>query len=119
MEELSFIFGFHPCQRQLQRLIIQRNAVPSQPMKFRVYRRGIDSIRFHDFGKVTEQGRDLACADALLLQAVEKKAVEVGVHDILFDSTTSQPESNKRLKIYSTFDSLVRVMIAFLTSFPF
>jgi hypothetical protein len=40
-------------------------------------------------------------------------------HDTLLDSTTSQPESNSRLKKYSAFDSLLRVMIAFLTSFPF
>jgi hypothetical protein len=54
-----------------------------------------------------------------LLEAVEKESVEVGGHDILFDSTTSQPESNSRLKIYSAFDSLVRVIIAFRTSLPF
>jgi hypothetical protein len=89
-------------------------------MKFRVYRRGIDSgMRFQDFGKASEQGRGLVGIDPLLLEAVEKESVEVGGHDILFDSTTSQPESNSRLKIYSAFDSLVRVIIAFRTSLPF
>ena len=101
-------------------LIVQRYTVPPQQVKFRVYRRGVDSgIWFQDFGQVTEQGRCLVGVDPLLLQAVEKELVEVGDHDTLFDATTSQPESNNRLKIYSAFDSLVRVIIAFLTSFPF
>jgi hypothetical protein len=69
--------------------------------------------------QVTEQGRDLADVDTLTLPPAEKESAEVGDHDSLFDSTISQPESNNRLKTYSAFDSLVRVMIAFLTSFPF
>jgi hypothetical protein len=45
-------------QRQLQRLIIQRNTVPSQQMKFRVRRRRIyPAIWFEDFEKVTEKAR--------------------------------------------------------------
>jgi hypothetical protein len=76
-------------------------------------------MRFQDFGKASEQGRGLVGIDPLLLEAFEKELVEVGGHDTLFDSTTSQPESNSRLKIYSAFDSLVRVIIAFRTSLPF
>jgi hypothetical protein len=69
--------------------------------------------------KVLEEDMGLVGVDALLMETVEKELVEVENHDNLFDSMTSQPKSNNRLKTYSAFDSLVRVIIPFLTSFPF
>ena len=71
------------------------------------------------WNKVTEKDMGLVGVDALLMGALEKELVEGGNHDNLFDSMTSQPKSNNRLKMYSAFDSLVIVIVPFLTSFPF
>jgi hypothetical protein len=76
-------------------------------------------VGFQNVREVTDEKSGFLGVDPLRGEPLEKALKEACRHATLSADTTNHPKSNNRLKTYSALVSLVRVMTAFLVSFPF